>query len=961
MLRYIRPLSIFLAAALIIFCGAASYGWTPEAAAQGRARTILIVNSYHKGYMWTDEQSGAMEKKLLGALPDALIDVFYLDWKRRPTESNIAASRALLLSRYGDAGPDIILTTDDAALSFALETRKSWRRTAPVVFSGVFDYSADGLIGGESDVGGVYQMLNPRGTIELARRLRPEINAVHLVHDSSETSLAFESQVREVVARTTPPLELRVLRDLPLEPLLERLARLPRDAFVLLGSYASDFQGVVLPPERFASLFADASKAPVFTPYSYLLGSGVVGGSLCGGALEGEAAADMALGALAGEPLRRTPPPEDGNFIGVDDKQMRRFDFDYRLLPEGAVVANRRKTFFEAYPEIAAGGSAAIIVLSGLAAALWGNILQRRRIQAALSDSYDHLLASREESRRNEERYRLALEASQDIIWEWDIVRDKRIFSGKVCSIIGKKAANMTSSLEWINIVHKDDRRIFREKIERYLSGIDKDYSLTYRVVRDDGKDVWLQAAGVALFDDAGRAYYMAGSYADVTEEMERRQLMDHLAYYDGLTGLPNRVKLQQLADAAIHRLEPGGNLLLIFIDLDNFKYINDSFGHKMGDALLVAVAERLRSALKEDDAVLARLGGDEFVALIPCDAPRDLAVFERRVRRAFVAPFEVSGQQFYVGCSAGVACAPEDGRSFDELLMNADTAMYRSKGDRSGGFVRFTPEMNRLAVHRLRLHNRLRGAIERRAFFLHYQPQVDARSGALRGFEALLRWRDEELGLVSPAEFIPACEETGLIAPLGEWVLAEACAMARRLNELSPRRLKIGVNVSVVQLMQSGFAARALEVIVQSGAAPSMLELEITESVMMDAHDVGVSQLRELAAAGLDIALDDFGAGYSSLNYLRRLPIRVLKLDKSFVDHLPDDADDSRLIHSIVRIARDMDLEVVAEGVESAAQQRALSEFGCHWLQGYLIGRPMPADAASRVATEWRGFATLH
>lgn len=961
MLRCVRCFLIPVFAAIIICCGAASCGWALEAAAQGRARTILIVNSYHKGYLWTDEQSDAMEKRLLTALPDAVVDVFYLDWKRRPTERNLAASRALLLSRYGDGGPDVILATDDAALSFALETRKNWRRKAAVVFSGVFDYSADGLIGGEKDVGGVYQMLNPAGTIELARRLGPEYKSVHLVHDSSETSLAFESKVREVVARTAPPLELRVLRDLPLEPLLERLARLPRDAFVLLGSYASDSEGVVLPPERFASLFASASKAPVFTPYNYLLGSGVVGGSLLGGALEGEAAADMALGALAGEPLRRTPPPEDGNYIGVDDKQMRRFNFDYRLLPEGAVVANRRRAFFEAYPEIAAGGSAAIIVLSALAAALWGNILQRRRIQAALRESYDHLLAMREESRRNEERYRLALEASQDIIWEWDILKDERTFSGKLSSIVGEKCINLESFPKWIDIVHEDDRAAFKEKLGRYLSKIDKEYSFTYRIVRSDGKIVWLQAAGVALFDDFGRAYYMAGSYADVTEEMERRQLMDHLAYYDGLTGLPNRVKLQQLADAAIHRLEPGGNLLLIFIDLDNFKYINDSFGHKMGDALLVAVAERLRSALKDDGAVLARLGGDEFVALIPRDAPRDLAVFERRVRRAFVAPFEVSGQQFYVGCSAGVACAPEDGRSFDELLMNADTAMYRSKGDRGGGFVRFTPEMNRLAVHRLRLHNRLRGAIERRAFFLHYQPQVNARTGALRGFEALLRWRDEELGLVSPAEFIPACEETGLIAPLGEWVLGEACAMARRMNEAAARPLKIGVNVSVVQLMQGGFAKRALEVIAQSGAAPSMLELEITESVMMDAHDVGVSQLRELAAAGLDIALDDFGAGYSSLNYLRRLPIRVLKLDKSFIDHLPDDADDSRLIHSIVRIARDMDLEVVAEGVESAAQQRALSEFGCHWLQGYLIGRPMSADAASLVVTDWRGFATLH
>ena len=467
MFRHVYYFLIRAFAVMTIFCGAIDFAWALEAAAQGRARTILIVNSYHKGYLWTDEQSEAMEKRLKSALPDAVIDVFYLDWKRRPTDRNIAACRALLLSRYGEIGPDVLLTTDDAALSFALETRKNWRRTAPVIFSGVFEYSADALIGAENGVGGVYQALNPGGTIALARRLRPDFTSVHLIHDSSETSLAFEQQIREVVVHTQPPLELRVLRDLPLEGVLERLARLPANAFVLLGSYASDAEGFVLPPDRFAAQFADVSKAPVFTPYHYLLGSGVVGGSLLGGALEGEAAAEMALGALAGEPLRRATPPEGGSYIGVDAQQMLRFGFDFNLLPNGAVVSNRQKAFFEAYPEIAMGASVVIILLSGLAAALWGNIMQRRRIQAALRASYDDLLASREESRRNEERNRLALEASQDVIWEWDIINDRRKFSGKLVNIVGADNGKASSVKQWLEIVHQDDRAVLQEKLER--------------------------------------------------------------------------------------------------------------------------------------------------------------------------------------------------------------------------------------------------------------------------------------------------------------------------------------------------------------------------------------------------------------------------------------------------------------------------------------------------------------
>lgn len=920
---------------------------------------ILVINSYHKGYPWTDEQSDALERRLRTALPDASLDVVYLDWKRHPTRENLDLNADLLRTRYGERGPDVIATTDDAALSFALDLRRSWQSPIPVVFSGIFEYSASYLIGDAPNVGGVYEILDPEGTIRLARSLNGAFRTVYLIHDSSETSLAFEEEVRRIIARTSPPLKLVVLRDLPFETLRQRVAALPADGFVLLGSYASDVNGLTLAPNRFAALLAQSSTAPVFTLYQYLLGSGVIGGHLLSGTHDGEAAAQMVLGALAGVAPARPAPAKTARVVGIDFNEASRFRLDLRKLPYDAVVINRPLSFVEQYPEIAIGGSAVIAVLTVLVVSLLLNIAQRKRMQRELRHNYDKLLESREQSRRNEERYRMALESTRDVIWEWDVARNARVFSDRLKLIIGERSANVHSVNEWFALIHPEDRDAVWAAFNRYLAKETPTYSTTYRVRCDDDSYVWLQANAIALFDERDKAYYVLGSYTDVTHEMEHRRHLDFLAFHDALTGLPNRMKLQTLTDEAIAARSPDGGVVLLFIDLDNFKYINDSFGHRTGDDLLVAVARRIGDAI-DDGAVLARLGGDEFVVLCTaCSA--DLPMLEGTVRSAFVAPFDVGGQLFYMSFSAGIAVAPEDGATFDELLMNADTAMYRSKGERRGRFVRFTAEMNVASLQRLRLHNRLRAAVEDGAFSLHYQPQVDSRTGMVRGFEALLRWTDPELGTVPPLRFIPACEESGLITRLGEWVLAEASAMARRLNEGRSTPLTVAVNVSVVQLLQGDFCGTAADIVRRAGASPAMLELEVTESLMMDALETGVRRLTHLSEAGFRIALDDFGSGYSSLNYLRRLPIQMLKLDKGFIDRLPSDPGDSRLIESLIHMARDMNLEVVAEGVESVGQRDILRGFGCHWLQGYLIGRPMPADGARRFLDEWPGFGLRH
>ncbi len=396
--------------------------------------------------------------------------------------------------------------------------------------------------------------------------------------------------------------------------------------------------------------------------------------------------------------------------------------------------------------------------------------------------------------------------------------------------------------------------------------------------------------------------------------------------------------------------------MTLIFIDMDNFKYIKDSSGYRAGDQLLIEVARRLLLVAGKD-IVVSRLGSDEFVLVAENLSDAAISGFQTKLLESFRAPFDIQDHRFYVTCSAGVASYPKDGGCFDELLQNADNAMYQAKKLGKGELSRFSPEMKKLAVARIQLHNRLQDTKDHDAFSLDFQPQVDCRSGRLRGAEVLLRWNDAEMGQVPPDRFIPACEETGLIAPIGRWVLTHACRDLKRLRPPPDLDFVISINVSVVQLMQHGFEQEVLDILQHENIDPRQIELEITETQLMGVFEAGSQRLRTLMDAGLKIALDDFGTGYSSLTYLRRLPLDTLKLDKEFIRNLHREQNDRHLIGSIIQIAHDIGLEVVAEGVERPEQRTILDDAGCNWLQGYMIGRPMSAAALETFLKDWRGF----
>jgi diguanylate cyclase len=453
-----------------------------------------------------------------------------------------------------------------------------------------------------------------------------------------------------------------------------------------------------------------------------------------------------------------------------------------------------------------------------------------------------------------------------------------------------------------------------------------------------------------------GVLHRLRGTVQDVTAAREAEAHIQYLAHYDALTGLPNRTLWNNRTRIALSTAQRHGDILaILFLDLDQFKTVNDSLGHPIGDRLLATVAERLQTCLREED-LLARLGGDEFVVLLPRLARADdAATVARKLLASLAETIAIDEHELSASVSIGIALFPDDGSDLDTLLKHADIAMYGAKEAGRNNFQFFVQDMNARAFERLMLENSLRRAIERSELVLHFQAQVDAASARVLGCEALVRWQHPDMGLIPPAQFIPVAEDSGLIVPLGEWVLEAGCRQ-QVAWAAAGHIFDIAINISALQFRKADFVVVVERVLAETGADPHHIELEITESALMQPTDELMARLYRLRALGLRLALDDFGTGYSSLSYLKRLPISRLKLDRSFVMDLPGDPEDAAIASATLSLAHDLGLEVIAEGVETFEQQQYLVARGCQILQGFRFGKPLPADDFLREATRNSG-----
>ena len=564
-----------------------------------------------------------------------------------------------------------------------------------------------------------------------------------------------------------------------------------------------------------------------------------------------------------------------------------------------------------------------------------------------------------EEARTKEENLRASLTRNaSDVAAILGADGGIRYASPSVLKALGFKPEEMVGT----NIsfyVHPDDlertKGAFAKRIEK--PGVGKPMGMRLR--HKNGSWRHLEAVANNLLDDPSVSGIVVNAW-DVTGRRELEERLAHKALHDELTGLPNRTLfINRLGHALARKERTRGKVAVLFMDLDNFKYVNDSLGHEAGDALLVGVAERIEGCLRPGDTA-ARLGGDEFVVLLE-DVPdaRGAGLVASRIAEALRDPFVVDGHELFVSTSVGVAMSGFDDDRPGDLLKNADLAMYRAKEEGKDGHAVFEPGMSVRARERLGMEGALRRALDEggEGFAVHYQPKVSLETGGIIGFEALVRWEHPERGPLAPAEFIPVAEENGLIVPLGTWVLGEACRQARAWHERYPADppLTISVNLSARQFRQANLTKTVADVLGETGLDPRSLILEITESAVMDDARANAETLRELKALGVRIAIDDFGTGYSSLAYLKRFPVDFLKIDRSFVDGLGEDSDDEGIVSSVVNLAHTLNLQAVAEGVETEKQRSRLRSMNCELAQGFYFSEPSTAEAASALLEEHR------
>ncbi len=582
-------------------------------------------------------------------------------------------------------------------------------------------------------------------------------------------------------------------------------------------------------------------------------------------------------------------------------------------------------------------------------------IAAEKRHNEKVLQLHKEAMAALEAARRSEQRYALAAAGSNDGLWDWEIPGDTLYCSERWKLMLGLSPTTTVATLgDWLQYACDEDRAGLRAAIEAHLAGYSAHFEHEYRIHHAGGGLRWVLCRGIAVRDDHGQPVRMAGSQTDVTESRRSQDTLARAARHDHLTGLPNRRLFGELLQRSIARnvRTPEARYAVLFIDLDGFKLVNDSLGHLVGDQFLVAIATRLQAQLRPGD-VLARLGGDEFAVLVEDFAtPDDVSLITERLQHSLAEPLRLEGRELYASASIGVVLGGPQYGTVDELLRDADIAMYRAKAAGRGGYQLFDPAMRASAIQRLTLETELRQAVERRDFEVFYQPIVELATSDICGLEALVRWVRPDGRMAKPAEFIPVAEETGLVVPLTYFVLREACRQAASWQARFDRPIGMSVNISSKLFAREDFVDQVQQALAACPIRPGTLRLEVTESALLNHSDVVYRNFERLRRMSVAMYLDDFGTGYSSLSYLQRYPVDALKLDRSFVARMGTDGH-CAIGNAIVTLARELGMGLIAEGVETLAHAEQLKALDCPHAQGNLFSEPLTREGAEALLAE--------
>jgi diguanylate cyclase (GGDEF)-like protein len=814
-------------------------------------QNVLILNSYHQGFTWTEEETEGIIDKLRESGNNISILVEYMDWKNYNSDENMDYLYQYLSYKYKNKKIDIIIATDDAALKFALESRSQIFSEAPVVFCGVNKEGVNTITKGYDRFTGVLEVVDPSESLKIAHQINPSLKNIYLLYDNSESGLSTGSMIIKTINKYDPDLKAISWNNIPFQEINQMAKELGDDSIILIGTYYSDVNNTILDMDYVTREICSNSSVPVYHLYDFGLNNGIIGGALLSAKLQGENAAKMAIRILEGEdPNEMTIMIPNSTRTVFDYNQLKSFGISLNTLPKNSEIINKPFSFYGTYKGLVLGVITAFIILIVFVSILLFYIRKIQKMKKSLTDSHEELTQIYEELAASDEEMKQ----------QYD---------------------------EMITINEKI--RLGEEKLA-------------------------------------------------------------YLAYHDMLTGLPNKLSLYEHSYQIFASKDK--MVALLFIDIDNFKYVNDTLGHAFGDKLIVKVGERL-TALLRDNCSLYRLSGDEFIIIVS-DIKEKLQAEEYAsyLLSDFLKDFDSLNSNIHVNMSLGIALYPEHGCELEQLLKYADIAMYQAKAAGRKSYVVYDQIMNEVFMERVMIEKNLQKALDHNEFVVYYQPQLDVRTNKITGFEALLRWNSPELGAVPPLKFIKVAEDTHFIIPLGTWVLHRACEFLNRLEENGYKDLTVSVNISILQLLQADFLDIVEDTLHEHQIESERLELEITESILMESFERIVSRLKKLRDKKVRLALDDFGKGYSSLNYLKQLPITTMKVDKTFIDHITENNEDDFVGH-IISIGKNMGMSVVAEGVEVQCQLDYLARHDCDKIQGYLFSKPVPEADIHRMLLE--------
>jgi diguanylate cyclase (GGDEF)-like protein/PAS domain S-box-containing protein len=931
-------------------------------------KNVLILNSYSTDFYWTDgECEGILN--VLNSEENVVKYVEYMDWKKYNSEDHLNSLYEYYKNKYSSQKIDLIITTDDAALNFAIKNRKELFSNAPLVFGGVHKESADKILKDASNVAGIYESIDPEGTIKAALKINPKITNIYAILENTETGISYYNLTEKAASSINENLVVHNLSAYSIEEISNITSTLKDDSMILLDAYNIDTKDLLLPVNKLLNIISASSSIPIYTTSEPLIGQGCIGGSVISAKVHGTDIGTLALRNLRGEDINSISFVNKKSVKSVYDYNiLKKYGLTSAVLPENSTVINKPFSFYETYKVQIYIIVLVFIILLILIIYLMINIKKRIKVEKILINNndeisalYEELIASEESLQANyielndkqnelllsEEKYRLVAESSLDIIWEEDAQTKIRKYSDKLFEILGYTNDELPTFEDWYNIVHPMDKDyVMQVRLMHQKNGFINTNTI-FRVKCKTGEYKWIIGNVKMQYDEAGTLVKMYGSYKDVTELQEKQLEINTLAFYDSITKLPNRVSLNNSMKKLI---ESEKGFTMFFLDLDNFKIINDSFGHPVGDKLLILVAQRISSINKEEFTAF-RISGDEFIILYTGSKDKELIEnIARTILSKISESYNIDGSHFHISSSIGIALYPENGADVNELFKNADTAMYYSKESGKNKYTFFNTFMGEDAIKKLKLHNNLHSAIENNEFILYYQPITDVYNDQIVGMEALIRWINPKEGFIPPDKFIKAAEESGHIIEIGIWVIRTACNFAKELLNLGHKNFYISVNVSAVQLMQKNFKDILFNIISETDIPPECILLEITESVFMESFEDMSILFSEIREKGIRIALDDFGCGYSSLTYLKNLPVDVLKIDKSFIDDILSDNEKNCIVGLIITLMKQLEFKVVAEGIETEEQLNYIADYNCDLFQGYLVSKPVPKDEMLRL-----------